>query len=117
MFVLRIPAHSRARLRGPVRTSAGEASVVHPRARGYTVNPAERYVNAGGTWMMPFPLNRGLPANQRAYYTWRDTAVLAKGAPFDSPGAELLSVIRTFGSFVTTSFLSPTLVGDGSGGA
>lgn len=83
-------------------------SVVHPRARGYTVNPAERYVNAGGTWMMPFPLNRGLPANQRAYYTWRDTAVLAKGAPFDSPGAELLSVIRTFGLPATPGVPYPT---------
>ncbi|MBK7875481.1 MAG: hypothetical protein IPJ77_06980 [Planctomycetes bacterium] len=76
--------------------AADPQRVVHPRARGYTVNPAERYLGAGGTFVMPYPLNRGLPADQREYYTWRDTAVLAKGAPV-GPGAELPIVIQTLG--------------------
>lgn len=71
--------------------------VVHPRARGYDVNPADRYQSGSGAFLMPYPMNRGIPANQREYYTWRDTALLSKGGPFDSPGAELLSVIRVLG--------------------
>lgn len=70
--------------------------VVHPRARGYTVNPADRYQGATGTFFMPYPLNRGVPAEQREYYTWRDTAVQTKGAP-SSPGAELRVVLQTLG--------------------
>ena len=70
---------------------------VHDRTRGYTVNPGDRYQAESGTRLMPWPWNRGLPVSQQKFYTWRDTSLLTKGAPFDSPGAELLIVIRTLG--------------------
>jgi hypothetical protein len=47
--------------------------------------------------MLPYPLNRSLPVAQHTYYTWRDTALQAKGAPDQpqgSPGAELAIVIN-----------------------
>ncbi|MBI5361550.1 MAG: hypothetical protein HZA53_00120 [Planctomycetes bacterium] len=70
---------------------------VHDRSRGYTVNPADRYQADSGTRLMPYPFNRGLAVADKKYYTWRDTSLQQKGAPFDSPGAELLIVIRTLG--------------------
>ena len=66
--------------------------IVHPRERGYTVNPADLFPATSGTLMMPFPLNRGIPASQFRYYTWRDTSIQAKGGLPDSPGAELAVV-------------------------
>ncbi len=53
--------------------------VVHPRALGYVVNPADLFVSMTGTPLMPYPLNRG--PGPLVTYTWRDTAVLAEGAP------------------------------------
>ncbi len=63
--------------------------VVHPRALGYSINPADKTIAPSGTPLMPFPLNRGIPVSQYQYYTWRDTGLQAKGAVGDSPGAEL----------------------------
>jgi hypothetical protein len=64
--------------------------VVHPRELGYVVNPADKkWASTLGEQVMPYPLNQGLPVSQYQYYTWRDTALLAKGAIGDSPGAEL----------------------------
>lgn len=70
---------------------------VHDRGRGYTVNPADRYTATSGTRLMPWPFNRGLSIAQKTYYTWRDTALQTKGAPVDSPGAELQIVISILG--------------------
>ena len=70
--------------------------VVHPRQRGYTVSPADVFVSTTGTPMMPWPLNRNLPADQHVYYTWRDTAVDARGAP-NGAGAELGIVVQATG--------------------
>ncbi|MBK7643374.1 MAG: hypothetical protein IPJ19_10020 [Planctomycetes bacterium] len=67
--------------------------VVHDRSLGYVVDPADQKLAAtGAETIMPFPLNQGVPISQYQYYTWRDTAVLSKGAVGDSPGAELRSV-------------------------
>jgi hypothetical protein len=52
--------------------------VVHNRALGYTVNPANLFQATSGTPMMPFPLNEG--PTPLSTYTWRDTAVLTLGA-------------------------------------
>ena len=71
--------------------------IVHDRTRGYTVNPADLFPTDTGTLMMPFPLNRGLPVSQHKYYTWRDTAMVAKGAIGGSPGAELAIVCQVLG--------------------
>ena len=64
--------------------------VVHPRERGYVVNPADKKpASTLAEQVMPYPLNQGVPVSQYNYYTWRDTSLLAKGAINDSPGAEL----------------------------
>ncbi len=64
--------------------------IVHPRAEGYVINPADRKISAtGATTIMPWPLNQTGPVSSYSYYTWRDTAILAKGAISDAPGAEL----------------------------
>ncbi len=56
--------------------------VMHPRADGYVLNPIDLFLSSTGTFMMPFPLNRGSsdPADH-VYYTWRDTSVLALAGP------------------------------------
>jgi len=65
--------------------------VVHDRSRGYVIDPAaKKFSNTGATTVMPYPLNEGIPVSQYQYYTWRDTALLAKGALDPTmPGAEL----------------------------
>jgi hypothetical protein len=69
---------------------------VHPRALGYTINPADKFTAGTGTVMMPYPLNRTIPPSQFQYYTWRDTALQAKGAP-NGAGAELAIVTQVQG--------------------
>jgi len=54
-------------------------TVVHPRALGYTVHPADLFAASTGTVMLPYPLNRG--PGPDLTYTWRDTAVLAEDGP------------------------------------
>jgi len=64
--------------------------IVHPADRGYLVNPADlKFAATGAEKVMPYPLNQGVPVSQYRYFTWRDTAVLAKGAFGGGPGAEL----------------------------
>jgi hypothetical protein len=70
--------------------------VVHPRARGYTIDPNDRFTSTTGTPMMPWPLNRGLPPDQHRFYTWRDTALQALGG-LGGAGAELAIVVQTTG--------------------
>jgi hypothetical protein len=70
--------------------------VVHPRALGYTIDPADRFVSSTGTPMMPWPLNRHLPPNQHRFYTWRDTSIQTTGADLGG-GAELAIVVAATG--------------------
>lgn len=56
---------------------------------GYNVDPFTLFQGPTGTNFVPWPFNRNLPLSKFAFYTWRNTAVLAKGALLDSPGAEL----------------------------
>lgn len=52
-------------------------AVVHNRALGYRLNPADAFVGSSGTTFLPYPLNRvGAP---KRTYLWRDTAVQAVG--------------------------------------
>ncbi len=53
--------------------------VVHPRSLGYVINPSDLYRGVSGNVYLPYPLNRG--PGPILSYTWRDTAVLAKGGP------------------------------------
>ena len=59
----------------------GTQDVVHPRQSGYTINPADQYVSASGTVMMPFPLNAGAAPGDEEVFTWRDTALGGRAAP------------------------------------
>jgi len=52
---------------------------VHPRTKGYTVNPADVFVTDEGTTLMPYPLNR--EGGEKRYYTWRDTSLQRRAAP------------------------------------
>jgi len=63
-------------------------AIVHPRQLGYTVSPGDAFESATGTVMMPYPLNRDVPARDFRYYTWRDTALLNRAAPLGG-GVEL----------------------------
>ncbi|MBL8804269.1 MAG: Ig-like domain-containing protein [Planctomycetes bacterium] len=59
---------------------------VHPRGRGYTINPIEQIQSANGTVLAPWPLNRGVPQSQYNYFTWRDTSVTSVGQPDNGAG-------------------------------
>jgi hypothetical protein len=51
---------------------------------------------------MPYPLNEGIPVSQYKYYTWRDTAVLDKGAvDATMPGAEIPTAVSITGVGIT----------------
>lgn len=52
---------------------------IHPRERGWTIDPGDRVVSADGTILVPGPLNQDLPVEQYDTYTWRDTGVSALG--------------------------------------
>ena len=71
-----------------LNTDLDPPKVVHSRDRGYAVTPSDRFLSTSGTVMLPYPLNRGIPAEEKEYYTWRDTAILAR-AGVDSAGLEM----------------------------
>jgi hypothetical protein len=62
--------------------------VVHRRELGYTISPGDIFASETGTLVLPYPLNRTVPPSQFTYYTWRDTALTARGAP-EGGGAEV----------------------------
>lgn len=64
---------------------------------GYSFDNSQLFQGPTGTKFVPWPMNRNVPTKQFVFYTWRDTAVLAKGAPSDSPGAELPIVFQVSG--------------------
>ncbi len=56
-------------------------TVLHPRERGYVVNPGDLFLGQGnGSNMLPFPVNRDTTADEHLYYTWRDTSLLGTAA-------------------------------------
>ncbi len=56
---------------------------------GYVVQPINATVTGTGTTVMPYPLNQGIALDRYTYFTWRNNALLTKGAPPGGPGAEL----------------------------
>src|SRR6185503_18153709 len=52
-------------------------TIVHPKAKGYAINPSDVYLSTSGHLRAPWPLNRNVPVGQYTYWTWRDTAKLA----------------------------------------
>lgn len=71
--------------------------VVHDKFLGYTVNPADLTQTTTGTLVMPYPLNREIPIDEYVFYTWRDTAILARGG-LQSGGAPLWVPCKVFGT-------------------
>jgi hypothetical protein len=61
-------------------------TVVHPRQKGYTIQPLDAFSTPSQSVMMPYPLNRDAPLSEYVYWTFRDTAVLGGSAP-GGPGA------------------------------
>lgn len=61
-------------------------TVVHPKASGYVVDPADAFQSPSGTVLMPWPMNQNVPTSQFSYWTWRDTSKLALGGA-TGPGA------------------------------
>ena len=55
--------------------------VVHPKSKGYFVQPIDVFTSATGTVMAPWPLNQDAPIEEYTYYTWRDTSLLSVGQP------------------------------------
>ncbi len=73
-------------------------TIVHPRERGYTVTPADVFVAESGTFMVHFPLNQDIPPSEFRYYTWRDTAKLAKGGPNSSGAVQAIELFALTGN-------------------
>lgn len=77
--------------------------IVHERSLGYRVSPTDLTLAAGGTPLLPFPMNRS--GGTRSSFTWRDTAVLAvggedgAGVPLDIEVGPPLSLETQIGSF------------------
>ena len=63
-------------------------TVVHPRERGYQVDPSDVFTSESGTKLMPYPMNQDPDVDEHFYYTWRDTQILARGGP-EGTGADL----------------------------
>ena len=53
--------------------------LVSPRQRGYVINPGDRSVAADGTVLLPLAMNLNLPVEQWLTFTWRSTAIDARG--------------------------------------
>ena len=58
--------------------------IVHPRERGYTVNPGDLFATLSGSLMMPYPFNRDVPLDEKVYYTWRDSSFLDRTAALNN---------------------------------
>jgi hypothetical protein len=73
------------------------AAVVHRKSAGYTIDPLDQTTSAAGLPLMPWPMNRGIPASQFSYWTYRDTAVQTTGAP-NGDGADPWKVVQVLGA-------------------
>lgn len=81
-------------------------TVVHSKASGYVVNPADVTTGASGLAIAPWPLNRGIPQPQFAYWTWRDTSKQVVGGP-GGVGVPLAREVQVLGSVSVTKGFYP----------
>ena len=82
--------------------------VVHPRSKGYALNPGEVIVAPGsGTKLMPWPVNRDTPPEEWETYTWRDTS-LRKRAGNNNGGVDPGSLFAALGILPTCNPYYPT---------
>lgn len=70
--------------------------IVSPRERGYTISPGNLSVAADGTVLVPLPQNEGLPVEQYSTYTYRSTAIDARGGS-NGAGAPLARITQLIG--------------------
>lgn len=59
---------------------------VHPKAKGYTVEPIELFTSASGTQMGPWPMNQDAALEDYVLYTWRDNSITTRGQPNNGAG-------------------------------
>lgn len=82
---------------------ASPVTIMNDRSRGYRVNPVDLSVSPSGTPLLPWPIEDA--AGERRVFTWRDTAVLARGGnygagvPLDSEVGVPLNLEDEIGSF------------------
>ncbi len=68
---------------------------VHPRERGYTINPGDQTLTSDGlTTLIPLPMNQGTPDAEKLFYTWRDTAIMTLGGSTTAFGAPPIRVLQ-----------------------
>lgn len=84
-----------------VNSTEDPQKTVHPKFRGYVINPGDKFTAASGTQMVPFPMNHGISPAQYSYYTWRDTGIRARGGPSTS-GADPCSYYLATGISIGT---------------
>lgn len=70
---------------GSVPSTVPSQVVVHERSLGYTMDPGDLFVTGTGTTLLPFPLNRNIPFENRTYFTWRDGDNRARGGGGNAP--------------------------------
>lgn len=63
-------------------------TVIHKKVDGYFVDPVDKFKSTSLTFMFPFPLNRDKPASSFLYWTYRDTAITARGGSDEAIGLE-----------------------------
>ena len=70
-------------------------TLVSTRERGYTITPGNLSIAADGTVLVPLPQNEGLPMTQWSTYTYRSTAIDARGGSnaAGAPSARLTQLI------------------------
>lgn len=60
---------------------ADDLEVVSTKTNGYFIQSIDQFKTPSDTLMMPFPLNRNMPASAYSYFTWRDTTKQVVGGP------------------------------------
>lgn len=53
--------------------------IVHDRDLGFAISSVDIFKSSSNRSLLPMPLNRGVDEFDKSFYTWRDTAVLARG--------------------------------------
>lgn len=79
-----------------VSPSEDPPTIVSRRERGFTISPGNLSVAADGTVLVPLPQNEGVPVEQFTTYTYRSTAIDARGGS-NGAGAPLARVTQLIG--------------------
>ena len=72
-----------------------DATIVSERDRGFVLSPSSVFQASSGIALAPMPWNRGVEADEKVYWTWRDTSIVDRGA-IDGGGTPLAIGAPTF---------------------